>query len=98
MFLNLSRRFGSGTTTQAGDPSKKYLRRFSARASWFINTKVKRSGEINAGESIQMSEVMSGKEEENKHLRAQISLESSFRPTKRVSQEKAVSLEFQLQA
>jgi hypothetical protein len=61
--------------------------------------KVKRSGEINPGQSLQMSEVVSGKEEENQKLRAQISLERNLSADeKRLSQEKMQELRIQLQA
>jgi hypothetical protein len=59
----------------------------------------KRSGDINAGESIQMSQVLSGKEEENKKLKAQISLERNMAADeKRLSQEAVGQLRVQLQA
>jgi hypothetical protein len=90
---------GSGTTTQAGDLLKNTSEDFLQELLGLSIPKVKRSGEINAGESIQMSEVMSGKEEENKHLRAQISLERQLSSDeKRVSQEKSGELRVQLQA
>jgi hypothetical protein len=61
--------------------------------------KVKRSGEMVPGESLQMSEVLSGKEEENKKLRAQISLERNLSSDeKRLSQEKMHELRIQLQS
>jgi hypothetical protein len=61
--------------------------------------KVKRSGEISAGESLQMGDVMSGKEEENKKLRMQISMERQLSADeKRVTQEKSNDLKVQLQA
>ncbi len=60
---------------------------------------VKRSGEMKAGESLEMSAVLSGKEEENKKLRAQISLERNLSSDeKRLSQEKMQQLRIQLQA
>jgi len=90
---------GTGTTTQAGDLLKNTSEDFLQELLGLSRPKVKRSGEINAGESIQMSEVMSGKEEENKHLRAQISLERQLSADeKRVSQEKSGELRVQLQA
>jgi hypothetical protein len=59
----------------------------------------RRSGEMKRGESIQMSEVLSGKEEENKKLRAQVSLERNLSSDeKRLSQEKMQELRVQLQA
>jgi hypothetical protein len=61
--------------------------------------KVKRSGEMTPGESLQMSEVLSGREEENKKLKAQISLERNLSSDeKRLSQEKMQNLRVQLQA
>lgn len=60
---------------------------------------VKRSGEINPGQSLQMNEIISGKEEENKLLRAQLSLERNLsNDEKRLSQEKMQELRVQLQA
>ena len=59
----------------------------------------KRSGELSAGESLQMSQVLSGKEEENKKLRAQISLERQLSSDeKRLSQQATNELKVQLQA
>jgi len=59
----------------------------------------KRSGELSAGESVNMNEVLSGKEEENKKLRAQISLERQLSAgEKRLSQEASEKLKVQLQA
>lgn len=59
----------------------------------------KRSGSIGPGESLNMSEALSGKEEENKRLRAQISLERQMSADEqRVSQDKSNSLRVQLQA
>jgi hypothetical protein len=60
---------------------------------------VKRSGEIAPGQSLQMNEVVSGKEVENQKLRAQISLERNLSADeKRLSQEKMQELRIQLQA
>lgn len=64
-----------------------------------LNTPVKRSGEIKAGESLQMSEAFAGKVEENKKLKAQIVLERNLaNDEKRLSQEKMQTLRNQLQA
>lgn len=61
--------------------------------------KPKRSGEMVPGESLQMSDVLSGREEENKKLRAQISLERNLsNDEKRLSQEKMQTLRVQLQS
>jgi len=59
---------------------------------------IKRSGEMKPGESFEMSSVLNGKEEENKKLRAQISLERNLSSDeKRLSQEKMQELKMQLQ-
>lgn len=59
---------------------------------------VKRSGEMKPGESIEMASVISGKEQENKKLRAQIALERNLSADeKRISQEKIQTLRSQLQ-
>lgn len=59
---------------------------------------VKRSGEMKPGESIEMASVISGKEQENKKLRAQIALERNLSANeKRISQEKIQTLRSQLQ-
>lgn len=57
------------------------------------------SGEINPGESLEMNEAMAGKQEENRKLRAQISLERTLSSDeKRVSEEKIGNLRVHLQA
>jgi len=90
---------GIGTGSQTGDFLKNTSEDFFKELIGFSAPKVKHSGEISAGESLQMSEVMSGKEEENKYLRAQISLERQLSADeKRVSQEKSNDLRLQLQA
>ena len=59
----------------------------------------KRSGELKAGESVEMAAIISGKEEENKKLRVQISLERNLAADeKRLSEQKMQELRLQLQA
>ena len=59
----------------------------------------KRSGDITPGETLSMSEIISGKAEENKKLRAQISLERNLAADeKRISEERIGKLRVQLQA
>jgi hypothetical protein len=90
---------GIGTTTQAGDLLKNTSEDFFKELVGISKPKINRSGELNAGESLQMNEVMSGKDEENKKLRAQISLERQLSTDeKRVSQEKSNDLKVQLHA
>lgn len=90
---------GIGAGSQTGDFLKNTSEDFFKELMGFSTPKIKRSGEIAVGESLQMNEVMSGKEEENKHLRAQISLERQLSSDeKRVSQDKSNELKVQLQA
>lgn len=59
----------------------------------------KRSGDLSAGESLTISEVISGKAEENKKLKAQLFLERNLASEeKKVSQERINTLRVQLQA
>lgn len=90
---------GIGAGSQTGDFLKGASEDFFRELMGFSAPKIKRSGEIAVGESLQMNEVMSGKEEENKHLRAQISLERQLSSDEnRVSQEKRNELRVELQA
>lgn len=59
----------------------------------------KRSGEMTPGQSLEMGAVLSGREEENKKLRAQIGLERQLSADeKRISERKSNELKVQLQA
>lgn len=90
---------GGGAAGQAGDLLKDTSEDFFRELMGMQVPQAKRSGEIGAGQSIQMNEVMSGKEEENKKLRAQISLERQMSADEsRLSQEKTNQLRVQLQA
>lgn len=90
---------GIGAGSQTGDFLKNTSEDFFKELMGFSKPKVKRSGEISAGESIEMSAVMSGKEEENKHLKAQISLERQLSSDEnRVSEQKRNELKVELQA
>jgi hypothetical protein len=90
---------GIGAGSQTGDFLKNTSEDFFKELMGFSVPKVKRSGEISAGESLQMNEVLSGKEEENKHLRAQVSLERQLSSDEhRVSETKRNELKLELQA
>lgn len=90
---------GGGAVNQTGDLLKSTSEDFFRELMGMGSVQVKRSGEINAGESLQMNEVLNGKEEENKKLRAQISLERQMSSDEmRLSQEKSNELKVQLQA
>ncbi len=90
---------GGDAAGQATDLLKSTSEDFFKELVGLGATQVKRSGEIGAGESIQVADVLSGKEEENKKLRAQISLERQLTANeKRLSQNKSNELKVQLQA
>jgi hypothetical protein len=90
---------GSSATSQAGDLVRETSQDFFRELVGIKKSQEKRSGEIQAGESVQISEVISGQEEENKKLRAQILLERNLASDeKRISQEKTDNLRVQLQA
>lgn len=90
---------GSGATDQMGDLLKDTSEDFFKELLGIQRTPQKRSGELSPGQSLEMSAVMSGKEEENKKLRAQISLERQLSSDEsRISQEKTNQLRVQLQA
>jgi hypothetical protein len=90
---------GDDFGSQGADLLKNTSEDFFKELMGMVKPEVKRSGEINPGGSLQMNEVMSGKEEENKKLRSQISLERNLASDEmRLSQEKMQELRIQLQA
>ena len=90
---------GGSFGSQGADLLKSTSEDFFKELMGIPKSKIKRSGEIAPGQSLQMNEVLSGKEEENKKLRAQISLERNLSSDeKRLSQEKMQELRLQLQA
>ena len=90
---------GSGATDQMGDLLKGTSEDFFRELMGVPMAPPKRSGEIPMGESIEMSSMISGKDEENRKLKAQISLERQMAADeKRLSQEKTNQLRVQLQA
>ncbi len=90
---------GTGATNQAGDLLKNTSEDFFRELLGIKNFQPKRSGELTPGGSFQMQEVLTGREEENKKLRAQISLERQMHADEaRLSQEKSNQLKVQLQA
>lgn len=90
---------GGDFSGQSADLLKNTSEDFLKELLGMGRVQVKRSGEMKPGESFEMSQVLSGKEEENKKLRAQISLERNLSSDeKRLSQEKMQELRIQLQA
>jgi len=90
---------GSGVSAQSGDLLKNTSEDFLRELLGLGSIKVKRSGELKAGGSIQMSEVLNGKEEENQKLRNQISFERNLsNDEKRIAQDKGQELRLELNA
>jgi hypothetical protein len=90
---------GTAASGQTADLLKTTSEDFFKELVGIKPQEVKKSGEIEAGGEIILSEVLSGKEEENKKLRAQISLERQLSmDEKRLSREKSDQLRVQLQA
>jgi hypothetical protein len=90
---------GGGATDQMGDLLKDTSEDFFKELLGLSRTPPKRSGELSMGQTLEMGEVLSGKEEENEKLRAQISFERQLsQDEKRLSQEKTNQLKVQLQA
>lgn len=88
-----------GFSNQAGDMLKSTSEDFLKELLGMGKPQVKRSGELSAGQSLEMSDVLSGKEEENKKLRQQISMERQMSAAEqRLSTEKSNQLKVQLQA
>src|SRR3990172_2255074 len=69
---------GGDFTEQGSDLLKSTSEDFFKELLGMEKPQVKRSGEMVQGESLEMSAVISGQAEENKRLRAQISLERNL--------------------
>jgi len=90
---------GTGTGIQTTDLLKNTSEDFFRELLGLSNKKTKKSGELSAGQTLQIGDVMSGKEEQNIKARKQISMERSLlNEEKRVLQEKGSDLKVQLQA
>lgn len=90
---------GLGAGSQTGDFLKNTSEDFFKELMGIPVSQPKRSGELAPGESFQMNEVMNGKDEENKKLKKQISLERQLSSDeRRVSEEKRNELRVELHA
>lgn len=90
---------GSSSVSQGGDLLKNTSEDFFRELVGFQRPQVKRSGEISQGESLVVSDALSGKEEENKKLKAQLTLERNLMAEeKSLSERKIQELRIQLQA
>jgi hypothetical protein len=90
---------GTGAGVQTTDLLKNTSEDFFRELFGLSKAEPNRSGELVPGEDLQISEVLKGKEEENKKLRSQISLERRLSDEeKRITQEKSSQLRIELQA
>jgi hypothetical protein len=90
---------GTASATQTKDLLKNTSEDFFKELMGLPKAQPKRSGELSMGESMSMADALSGKEEENKKLRAQIRMERNLaQEEKRLSDEKSQQLRVQLQA
>jgi hypothetical protein len=90
---------GGGIFDQAGDLVTDTSQDFLRELLGLTRKNIKRSGEINAGESIEMNQVLSGEEEENQKLKSKLYLERKLAEEEKiVSQEKTNQLRVELQA
>ena len=90
---------GSGTVSQSKDLLKNTSEDFLRELLGFSRSNVKKSGEIGAGETIDIKDVFSGKEEENQKAKKQIKFERYLlNEEKRTFEEKDQALRMELQA
>jgi hypothetical protein len=90
---------GSDSVSQTKDLLKDTSEDFFRELMGMPGRAPKRSGELSAGDSMSMEDVINGKEEENKKLRGQIRLERNLADAeKRLSEQKSNELKVQLQA
>lgn len=90
---------GGGTANQMGDLLKNTSEDFFKELIGIPTQSKKVSGEIAAGESLEMTEVLSGRAEETRKLKHQIVTERNLAAEeKRISEEKMVKLRVELQA
>ncbi|MFI5240859.1 MAG: DUF5660 family protein, partial [Microgenomates group bacterium] len=89
----------SSSASGISDMFKSTSEDFFSELIGISSPKKKVSGELQMGESLEMSEALKGKTEENKRLRAQISLERQLvQEERRRSNEKSDELRVQLHA
>lgn len=90
---------GTGTATQATDFLKNTSEDFVRELLGLRSTNVKRSGELNPGETIQMKDVLNGKEKQMESVKKQIRFEKTLlNEESRVTRGKTQELRVELQA
>lgn len=90
---------GTSSVNQTGDLLKSTSEDFFKELMGLEVTQPKRSGDINPGESLDMKEAMNGTAEENRILKAQISMERKLSADeKTLGERKMQELRVQLQA
>lgn len=90
---------GTSTSVQAKDLLKSTSEDFFRELLGLSTKKVKRSGELAPGQTVQMGDILNGKEEQVEKAKKQISFERRILDEeKKISQEKRGELRVQLQA
>lgn len=90
---------GTGASVQAKDLIKDTSEDFFRELLGLTLPSIRRSGELSQGQTLQMSDVFSGKEEKMQADKKQVSMEKHLvNEEKRASQEKSSELKVQLQA
>ena len=90
---------GGSVIDQTGDLVENTSEDFIKELLGITPKNTKKSGDIAAGESVEINQVLSGKKEENQKLRAKLSLEKNLADDeRRISQQKTNQLRVELQA
>jgi DNA-directed RNA polymerase beta subunit len=90
---------GTGTSVQAKDFIKDTSEDFIRELLGLTPAKVKRSGELNVGQTVQMGDILSGREEQIGEVKRQATFERRIlNEERKTSQEKSESLRLELQA
>lgn len=90
---------GTSTSVQTKDLLKSTSEDFLRELLGFSTIKEKKSGELTAGETIRMGDILSGKEEQVEKKRKQVAFESRIvNEERKITQEKGSELKVQLQA
>lgn len=90
---------GAGTAGQTADFLKNTSEDFLRELLGFSTPNIKRSGELSLGQSVQMGDILSGREEQTEKAKKQITFEKRIlNEEKSVFQEKGQALRVELQA
>lgn len=90
---------GTGTSVQTKDFLKNTSEDFIRELLGLTSSKVKRSGELSIGQTVQMGDILSGREEQIGEVKRQATFERRIlNEERKTSQEKSESLRVELQA